>query len=100
LVPHSADAKARKKSRQLRNVGVQRMRDLWRLPRQALAQRFGPDFIRQLDSCLGNVATPVNAHREAPFFNVEMDFEYAVESSGRLLYASDELLDRLCHYLR
>lgn len=100
LVPPHAQVKAKNQTRRLRNSGLLVMRDLWRLPRQDLARRFGPDFLRQLDSCLGNVATPLNTYQDAPFFSTEMDFEYAVENTGFLLHAIDELLGRLCLYLR
>src|SRR5690606_11326797 len=86
--------------RQLRNSGLLFMRDLWRLPRQALAQRFGPAFVRQLDTCLGQVTMPLQHNHEAPFFSTHMDFEYAVENVEVLLHASEELLARLCAYLR
>ena len=92
-------AQARQR-RQLRNSGLLLMRDLWRLPRQALAQRFGPDFVRQLDICLGQVTMPLKHYQEAPFFSTAMDFEYAVENCDILLHAGEELLGRLCAYLR
>src|SRR5690606_6459409 len=51
-------------------------------------------------SCLGHVAMPINAYQAAPFFSTGMDFDYAVENTGFLLHAADELLNRLCLYLR
>jgi len=100
LVSSLSPAKAKQRSRQLHNSGLRVMRDLWRLPRQALARRFGPDFVRQLDVCLGDMPMPVTPHQPPPSFSTTMDFEYAVENSAFLLHAIDELLARLCLYLR
>jgi len=100
LASSQAPAKARNRSRQLRNSGLQVMRDIWRLPRQALARRFGPDFVRQLDVCLGDMPMPVTLHQAPPHFSTTMDFDYAVEHSAFLFHAIEELLGRLCLYLR
>lgn len=100
LVSSLPPAKAKQRSRQLRNSGLQVMRDLWRLPRQSLARRFGPEFVRQLDVCLGDMPMPITPHQAAPRFSTTMDFEYAGENSAFLLHAIDELLARLCLYLQ
>src|SRR5690606_983283 len=100
LVSSLPPAKAKQRSRQLHNSGLRVMRDLWRLPRQALARRFGPEFVRQLDVCLGDMPMPVTPHQPPPRFSTTMDFEYAVENSAFLLHAIDELLARLCLYLQ
>jgi len=85
---------------QLHNSGLRLLRDVWRLPAHALGQRFGTQFLRQLDQCLGHVATPVKAYESPPRFNSSLEFDYAVEGCERLLPAIEELLERLCAFLR
>jgi len=86
--------------RQLHDSGLRCLRDVWRLPGHALGQRFGTRFLRQLDQCLGRVASPVKAYQSPPRFNSSVEFEYAVENTQRLLPAIEELLERLCGFLR
>ena len=86
--------------RQLHDSGLRSLRDVWRLPGHALGQRFGTQFLRQLDQCLGRVASPVKTYQSPPRFNSSVEFEYAVESTQRLLPAVEELLERLCNFLR
>jgi protein ImuB len=86
--------------RQLHNSGLRLLRDVWRLPAHALGQRFGTQFLRQLDHCLGHVATPVRAYESPPRFNSSLEFDHAVEGCERLLPGIEELLERLCTFLR
>lgn len=88
------------KSRQLHNSGLRRLRDLWRLPQHGLRQRFGADFVGQLDRCLGKVASPINPYQSPPFFRSSLEFEYAVENTQLLLHGAEELLARLCGFLQ
>jgi protein ImuB len=86
--------------RQLHASGLRSLRDVWRLPGHALGQRFGTQFLRQLDQCLGRIASPVRTYQSPPRFNSSLEFEYAVETTQRLLPAVEELLERLCSFLR
>jgi protein ImuB len=86
--------------RQLHDSGLRSLRDVWRLPGHALGQRFGTQFLRQLDQCLGRIASPVRTYQSPPRFNSSLEFEYAVETTQRLLPAVEELLERLCSFLR
>jgi len=86
--------------RQLHDSGLRLLRDVWRLPGHALGQRFGTQFLRQLDQCLGRVASPVKVYQSPPRFNSSVEFEYAVENTQRLLPGMEELLERLCGFLR
>ncbi|MDO9316980.1 MAG: DNA polymerase Y family protein [Gammaproteobacteria bacterium] len=89
-----------RKSRQLHNSGLRRLRDLWRLPQHGLRQRFGADFVGQLDRCLGKVASPIKPYQSPPLFRSSLEFEYAVENTQLLLHGAEELLARLCGFLR
>ncbi len=95
LLPQSAQ-----KTRQLHNSGLRQLRDLWRLPQHGLRQRFGADFVGQLDRCLGKVANPIKPYQSPPFFRSSLEFDYAVENTQLLLQGAEELLARLCGFLR
>jgi len=89
-----------KQRKQLHNSGLRTLRDIWRLPTSALRQRFGLDFMKQLDRCLGIVAEPRQHYESAPVFNSEIDFDFALENTTLLLYGVQELIDRLAHFLQ
>ncbi len=95
VMPLSAD-----KRKQLHNTGLRVMRDLWRLPSSALAQRFGLGFVKQLDRCLGRVANPIAPYQAAPVFNADLEFEYPLETTKRLAIGVEELITRLGAFLR
>lgn len=42
----------------LARLGIKRLRDLMRLPRDGLVKRFGPTLVRQLDQALGRMPDP------------------------------------------
>ncbi|MES3008922.1 MAG: DNA polymerase Y family protein [Pseudomonadota bacterium] len=73
------------KRKQLHNTGLRRLRDIWRLPTHALGQRFGLDFIRQLDRCLGKVAMPLKRWQSSPVCHTAVEFDYPVENTSMLL---------------
>lgn len=86
--------------KQLHNSGLRTLRDVWRLPASALGQRFGLDFIKRLDRCLGKVAQPVQTYKSAPVFSSEIDFDFPVENTTLLLHGIQELIDRLVDFLQ
>lgn len=88
-----------RKKRQFHNSGLYILRDIWRLPTHAVAQRFGHAFIKQLEQCLGKVASPVQAYQEAPLFDSNLDCAYAIENKQALLPGIEALLERLCLFL-
>lgn len=88
------------KRKQLHNTGLRVMRDLWRLPSSALAQRFGLGFVKQLDRCLGRVANPVAPYQAIPIFSADLEFEYPLETTARLVFAVEELITKLGVFLR
>jgi protein ImuB len=89
-----------KQRKQLHNSGLRTLRDVWRLPTSALGQRFGLDFIKQLDRCLGKIAQPIQHYESAPIFSSEIDFDFALENTTLLLHGVQELIDRLAHFLQ
>ena len=91
------DAKVLKR---LTKIGVTSLADLWRLPRDGLARRFGPALLVLLDRALGERADP-RARVEAPLrFERDIDLYMESESQGELLAAAELLLDALTDFLQ
>ena len=88
-----------RKKRQFHNSGLYILRDIWRLPSHAVAQRFGHAFTKQLEQCLGNIASPVQAYQSAAAFSSALDCAYAIENKQALLPGVETLLERLCLFL-
>lgn len=95
VMPLKADRR-----RQLHNTGLRKLRDIWRLPTHGLGQRFGLDFVRQLERCLGQVPSPLKTWQSAPVFNTSKEFDYPVEATVMLLHSVEEMLGKLSHFLR
>lgn len=81
---------------ELRRLGVRRVGDLCRLPRAALADRFGAAVTRRLDQVRGVAAEPISPKRPVPIHLIRHAFAdpiVTVEVIGR---AVDRLLKDLC----
>ncbi len=84
---------------QLHGLGVTWIRQLWQLPRQGLATRFGDALIRRMDQAVGQVAEPLVAFRQAPRLEVGCSLEYPTtcrsQLQGFLQSLAEELAQRL-----
>lgn len=79
----------------LHEVAIDRIGELWRLPREALATRFGTEVLHRLDQALGHVFEGVaTAPVEAPV-RVERAFAGPVIQFEAIAMAVRELLDDL-----
>ncbi len=90
----------KEQNRRLYNMGVRKLRDIWRLPTDGLHKRFGSDFIRLLNRALGSVAEPTQNYLPPPAFTTSYDLPYELENLDRLLPVADEMLAQLCDFLR
>ncbi len=90
----------KEQSRRLYNMGVRKIRDIWRLPTDGLHKRFGSDFIKLLNRALGSVAEPTRNYLPPPAFTTSYDLPYELENLDRLLPIADELIAQLCNFLR
>jgi protein ImuB len=91
---------AEKKRRQLYNTGVRVLRDLWRLPKEALARRFGADLVNYLEQALGRVPDPRLAFHSPEFFVKQREWPFEINDQQLILTVSEELLDELAVFLR
>lgn len=91
---------SKEQNRRLYNMGVRKIRDIWRLPTDGLHKRFGSDFIRLLNRALGSMAEPTHNYLPPPAFTTSCDLPYELENLDCLLPVADELLAQLCDFLR
>ena len=99
-IPLQALPLSNKKKRQLHNSGLSILRDIWRLPSHQLGRRFGHDFLKQLEQCLGHVANPVPTYNSPIQFSSELEWGFSIENKQALLPGIEELLERLCAFLQ
>jgi protein ImuB len=81
-------------------MGVRTLHDLWRLPRQGLARRFGPRLLDFLDRALGLLPDPRPIFHPSPRFAAELELPYAVDDTPVLLTATGQLIAKLVKFLR
>jgi len=91
---------SREQRRRLYNMGVRRLRDLWRLPGEGLRKRFGSDFVNQLHSALGERPEPQRFYLPPPVFNSSYELPCEVENTGLLIPVLEEFLAQLVDFLR
>ncbi|MEX0618106.1 MAG: DNA polymerase Y family protein [Pseudohongiellaceae bacterium] len=91
---------SRKQYRRLSNMGLRQLRDIWRLPTDGLKKRFGSEFVNRLNQSIGKTPEPMARYRPLPAFNACFDLSCAVETLDSLLPVAEELLTRLCDFLK
>jgi protein ImuB len=75
----------------LRQVGLKRIGDLYAMPRDALAQRFGEAVAQRLDQALGETPEPLSPLSEAPNRRVRLSFAEPITEPADLLLATERL---------
>ncbi|MDX1811060.1 MAG: DNA polymerase Y family protein, partial [Gammaproteobacteria bacterium] len=89
-----------KKKQQLRRTGVRQLRDLWRLPKEGLARRFGPGLVNYIDRTLGLIPDPLDFFVSPEEFAAFYDFPMEVNKTDLLLNVAGQLLEQLVAFLR
>ncbi len=83
----------------LRRVGLRRVGDLYPMPREALARRFGEIVPRRLDQALGLVSEPLSPMSEAPVRRVRLSFAEPISELADLARAIKHLAAELAAHL-
>ena len=65
-----------------------------------LITRFGAAFVEQLDRGLGKIPDPLPKYTPPPSFRSSLELPFESTDLKRLLPAAEELLERLCEFLR
>src|SRR5262245_12403258 len=84
----------------LKQLGIERVSQLAELPREGVPGRFGSLVLERLDQALGRRPELIVPHRAVPEVQAGFAFEYATERRQALLYALDQLLERVEKGLR
>jgi protein ImuB len=79
----------------LSSVGIHVMRDLFRLPRQGLARRFGSAFVRKLDRLLGTEPDILPRHASRKRFHALLHLEEESTNVDEILFNARVLLEDL-----
>jgi protein ImuB len=89
-----------KQLKQLHNTGVRVLRDLWRLPKDALARRFGADLVRYLDSALGYFPDLRREFTVAESFAARREWPFEVTDTALIMLIAKELLEEMAQFLQ
>jgi protein ImuB len=75
----------------LRRVGLKWIGDLYKMPRNALAARFGETVARRLDQALDNLPEPLSPLGEVPSRRVRLSFAEPITEPADLILATERL---------
>ena len=84
----------------LMEVAIDRIDQLYELPRAALAQRFGDELLRRLDQALGRVFEPIEPQRYAPPAEAQQAFTSPVKQLEAVELTVRRLLVELAEQLQ
>lgn len=99
-LPIGALALDKRQHRRLTKAGIRLLRDLWRLPRDGLARRFGPALLDTLDQALGIQREARELFPMPPRFKAQRELDGEIDDTAVLLEAARGLFTRLADYLR
>src|SRR5205807_4385525 len=83
----------------LRRVGLKRIGELYPMPRDALARRFGERVARRLDQALGHMPEPLSPLGEAPVRRVRLSFAEPIADPTDFALAIERLVGDLVERL-
>ncbi|MEW5755559.1 MAG: DNA polymerase Y family protein [Pseudomonadota bacterium] len=83
-----------------RRLGLRTLRDLWRLPSDGLAKRFGTGFTDYLDRLLGHTPEPRLAYQRAPTFSSRWAFPMETDKHSFIFHALEKLTAQLVRFMR
>ncbi|BBA36884.1 uncharacterized protein sS8_4961 [Methylocaldum marinum] len=86
--------------KRLAKAGLHTLRDLWRLPRDGLARRYGLALLRQLDRAAGREKDLPRLFRTPPVFEAHRELAAETESLAYLRPVCAALLEDLAAFLR
>jgi protein ImuB len=83
----------------LAELGVERIGQLLKLPRNAIASRFDPLLLRRLDQFTGLIPETIVSHRSLPEITTEIELEYPTEDRQTVDIILRELVERVAQPL-
>ena len=86
--------------KKLSNIGVSCLQDLWRLPRDGLARRFGQTLVNHLDQLLGERPDPQYLYESPLEFDASVELPMEAANHKSILIAAEQMLIALEKFLR
>lgn len=83
----------------LERAGLRVLRDLWRLPTDGLARRFGAALVRELDCLQGRRPDPQPRHEPPLYFSSVLMLDWATDDLAQINQGVEHLLRRWTDYL-
>lgn len=83
----------------MRGMGLRRLRQLWALPRSALARRFPQGVLERLDVLLGSRSEPLVCYRPPDRFELRIELEREVSTSEALRFPLRRMTADLAAFL-
>lgn len=89
-----------KLGQRLQNAGLDHLVDLWRLPRDGLARRYGMPLLRQLDELAGLAQPAMTRFRNPPQFSANREMPAELERLQHFFPAIEQLAAEFAHFLQ
>jgi len=80
-------------------TGIRQIKQLFNLPRDALARRFKPELLAHLDRMIGTQPDPRLLYRPPDVFDERVELNYDIEHHPALLFPIKRLVNDLAAYL-
>lgn len=98
-LPISALPLDEKTIQRLQRTGIRQLTDLWRLPRDGLARRYGKELLRLLDALVGQDNATLNNYQPAPSFYARRDMPVELERLDHFFPAIEQLANEFADFL-
>src|SRR5918994_3319233 len=85
--------------RMLERLGLERIENLYPLPRRALVARFGDGLTTRLDQALGLIDEPISPRPPRPAYRAQLSFAEPIAQAGALEPVTRRLVAELCSAL-
>jgi protein ImuB len=83
----------------LRQLGIERIEQLERLPRDEVGARLAPEVLQRLDQAMGRLAEPIVAHQPSPTFEAGWTLEYPTRRRETIEQIAEHLIARVAAML-
>jgi protein ImuB len=99
-LPIAALGLGAKVSTGLAKAGLRSLRDLWRLPREGLARRYGTGLLEIMDRAAGRTADAPRLYHSPPRFGACLELPLETDNLSHYFPAIEHLMQRLAVFLR
>jgi protein ImuB len=86
--------------RRLSRIGMRQLTDLWRLPRDGLAKRYGAELLQQLDKLAGQHTQVLQAFHSPPRFQASREMPIELERIEHFFPAIEQLAGEFAAFLK